>query len=246
MRKRKNCHSRAAGGAGKECSRFPGLGLLEAHFVTTQQAIRMGESQHLAHALRAMTFSQQDTVNLLNSVRQHHRALMDSPHNGPYKLLNETRIALKNFRNTQYYGSISIGTPGQSFEVVFDTGSANLWVPGSGCTAVGCLSHRRFDSRASSTFQEAGGSGIYIKFGTGEISGRLSRDTVSTQGVTVDGQSFIEVTDEGNFPFGDYPFSGIVGLAPPALAAPAPCAFAEPAPPPPRSTPPDDEDDREI
>jgi hypothetical protein len=97
--------------------------------------------------------------------------------------LGGENIVIRDLGNAQYYGSVQIGTPAQSFQVVFDTGSADFWVPSAACTKheSNCHKKQAYDPSASTSYAavEAGAkSEFHIEYGSGPVSGDFATDTV--------------------------------------------------------------------
>eukprot|EP00418_Pyrodinium_bahamense_P092673 CAMPEP_0179035040 /NCGR_PEP_ID=MMETSP0796-20121207/12911_1 /TAXON_ID=73915 /ORGANISM="Pyrodinium bahamense, Strain pbaha01" /LENGTH=417 /DNA_ID=CAMNT_0020731311 /DNA_START=57 /DNA_END=1310 /DNA_ORIENTATION=+ len=127
-----------------------------------------------------------------------------------------------------YYGDIEVGTPGQVFSVVFDTGSGNLIVPGNDCGSSACKVHDRFNQHKSSTNRPMNCDGsevdegwtpdqITITFGTGHITGVCMNDQICIGNVCSVG-NFISSTEESSTPFSSFAFDGVLGLALPSMA----------------------------
>ncbi|EEF50033.1 Aspartic proteinase precursor, putative [Ricinus communis] len=151
-----------------------------------------------------------DSINAARTARQERKtriaasSMLHSP--------DPDMIPLKNYLDTQYFGEISIGSPPQTFTVIFDTGSSNLWIPSAKCYfSLACYFHSRYKSSRSTTYIR-NGTTCKIRYGTGSIVGFFSQDTVEVGNLVVRNQVFIEATREGSLTFVLAKFDGIFGL----------------------------------
>ncbi|KAH9895126.1 acid protease [Cubamyces lactineus] len=126
--------------------------------------------------------------------------------------------ALTDEGGDQYWaGNIAIGTPGQTFLIDFDTGSADLWVPSLNCTSSYCSNKHKYNPASSSSETRKSGT-FSIKYGDGStVSGPVYTDTVSVAGVSVKNQYFSPVNTLSAM-FGSEADDGILGLAFPAIS----------------------------
>ncbi|KAB0340556.1 hypothetical protein FD754_023026 [Muntiacus muntjak] len=140
--------------------------------------------------------------------------------------------SLRNFQDMIYVGNITIGTPPQGFQVVFDTGSSDLWVPSIFCTSPNFYeykhllpdhlslplppsSHVMFRHNESSTYRHTNKT-FSIKYCSGRMKGFVGRDTVRIGDLVSTDQPFgLSVEQSG---FEGLPFDGVLGLNYPNLS----------------------------
>lgn len=163
--------------------------------------LAVAEVQRVPLAKKQLTFDE-----MLRSINGHGQEL-GSKYGAP------TPIVITDYQNAQYYGPISVGSPGETVQVVYDTGSSNLWVPNKDCCSF-LSKHNYYHHEKSSTYT-ANGTKFAIQYGSGPVSGFYSRDAVTLGGVKVDDYLFAEVNDVKGLglAYTVGKFDGICGMA---------------------------------
>jgi len=127
-----------------------------------------------------------------------------------------TNLLTNQGADSSFYGSLAIGTPPISFNVILDTGSADLWVADSSCKT-GCGKVPTFNPDSSSSFKNAS-QPFAIQYGSGAAQGSLGSDIVQMAGFSVTNQVFA-VCDAVTSGLLVSPVSGLLGLGWQSLAS---------------------------
>jgi saccharopepsin len=120
-------------------------------------------------------------------------------------------IPLSNYYDSQYYGIVEVGTPPQKFDVIFDTATANFWIPSVQCKSSACEQKVGYNSSQSASYS-ADGAPFSVHYGTAVVQGIISKDSVTIAGIPIQEQDFGEATKVFGSVFREANFDGVFGL----------------------------------
>jgi len=171
-----------------------------------------------------ITLEKRSDAEMIAAYRQRERNALTEAVKVERKLRGDTvpdkqSEIIKDYSNAQYFGKISLGNPPQSFQVIFDTGSSNLWVPEVDCSQCWdpmLAKKHKYDAAASDTYRQDG-SEFETTVGPdgGHVSGYFSYDdVVLADSLTIRRQRFAEIQDVGGLglAYTVSPFDGVLGL----------------------------------
>ncbi|ORY80220.1 aspartic peptidase domain-containing protein [Leucosporidium creatinivorum] len=117
-------------------------------------------------------------------------------------------LSMTNYQDSEFYATISVGTPATEYSMVLDTGSSDMILAVDSCS--GCSSSTPGYSASSSSTSVASSDAFSITYGSGSASGTLVEDTVSIAGYSMPNQVFAACDTMDNIVDGD--ISGILGM----------------------------------
>ncbi|KAJ2958997.1 hypothetical protein NQ176_g11146 [Zarea fungicola] len=125
---------------------------------------------------------------------------------GTGKVVNEPEP-----NDIEYLSEIKIG--GQTVNLVFDTGSSDLWVFNTQLSAAQTNGHAIFDPARSKTFKSMKGAQFAVRYGDGSrVSGNVGTDVVDVGGALVPNQAIELATSVSDSFVQKSDVSGLMGL----------------------------------
>lgn len=118
--------------------------------------------------------------------------------------------------DSTYFGSIAVGTPPASFNVILDTGSSDLWLASGSSNDRSTEGITLFEPTSSSTFQDLNKQ-FGITYGSGSAQGVLGQDRVQFSGFEVN-QTF-GLVNQTTQQLLTQPISGLMGMGFQSIAA---------------------------
>ncbi|CAG9312811.1 CYM_4 [Blepharisma stoltei] len=121
---------------------------------------------------------------------------------------NDTVVAVSNYQNIAYTVQVSIGTPGQIFELLLDTASSDIWVVDHACLNCNKPLNVFYPSQSTTFSDKLNPIHIDPQFSGAEAL--LSTDNVEIQELTVTGQTFALVVSDLAYQGANW--DGVLGL----------------------------------
>ncbi|THH26750.1 hypothetical protein EUX98_g7437 [Antrodiella citrinella] len=137
---------------------------------------------------------------------------MDSPSNSSSSRRATGAEPLTDQNEVLWQGQISVGTPPVTYIVDFDTGSSDLFLPGSSCTS-NCAGHKLYDPTLSTASADRHKK-FSLAYGDGSsVSGEQYTDTVTVAGLPATKQALGAAnTYSDGFAKSNFPPDGLLGM----------------------------------
>ncbi|KAH7923000.1 acid protease [Leucogyrophana mollusca] len=153
-----------------------------------------------------------------NMLAKFRRLAVMHKYGGPMTPMSASLMIYSQNDDEGYFAPVKLGTPGKSYDVILDTGSADLWVAGQACTSAACAQLTKFNPKESDSFRDLK-LPFQVSYADSNVAGDLGADTLAVGRFTIQNQTFgvasnfPNAMNDPNFATVEKPASGILGLA---------------------------------